>query len=59
MFVTGRTISRPEWERTEQEKKVCKALEEVAKQVGATNIQAGEFLRHAYEYVPVLTSTSY
>ncbi|KAI0634200.1 Aldo/keto reductase [Trametes polyzona] len=36
----GRTISRPEWERNENEKKVCKALEEVAKQVGAKNIQA-------------------
>ncbi|KAI8989167.1 hypothetical protein BD414DRAFT_415083 [Trametes punicea] len=36
----GRTISRPDWERTENEKKVCQALEEVAKQVGATSIQA-------------------
>ncbi|KAI0324621.1 Aldo/keto reductase [Cubamyces sp. BRFM 1775] len=36
----GRTISRPNWERTEDEKKVCKALEEVAKQVGAKSIQA-------------------
>ncbi|KAI0827463.1 Aldo/keto reductase [Trametes gibbosa] len=36
----GRTISQPNWERTEDEKKVCKALEEVAKQVGASNIQA-------------------
>ncbi|CDO72110.1 hypothetical protein BN946_scf184962.g53 [Trametes cinnabarina] len=36
----GRTVSRPDWERTEDEKKVCKALEEVAKQVGAKSIQA-------------------
>ncbi|KAI0333973.1 Aldo/keto reductase [Cubamyces sp. BRFM 1775] len=36
----GRTILSPEWERTETEKKVCKVLEEVAKQVGAKSIQA-------------------
>ncbi|KAI0356959.1 Aldo/keto reductase [Trametes cingulata] len=30
----------PDWERTEDEKKVCRALEEVAKQVGAKSIQA-------------------
>ncbi|KAI0772770.1 NADP-dependent oxidoreductase domain-containing protein [Trametes elegans] len=36
----GRTISRPEWERNEDERKMCKALEEVAKQVGAKSIQA-------------------
>ncbi|KAI0719853.1 Aldo/keto reductase [Cerioporus squamosus] len=36
----GRTISRPDWERTENEKKLCKALEEVAQQVGAKSIQA-------------------
>ncbi|KAI0767475.1 Aldo/keto reductase [Fomes fomentarius] len=36
----GRTISRPTWERTENEKMLCKALEEVAQQVGAKNIQA-------------------
>ncbi|KAI0372440.1 Aldo/keto reductase [Pilatotrama ljubarskyi] len=35
-----RTITRPDWERTDDEKKVCKALEEVAKQVGAKSIQA-------------------
>ena len=38
------------WERTEEERKVCKALEEVAKQVGVTSIQAGELIlnfRHA------------
>ena len=36
----GRTISRPDWERTPNERKVCAALEEVAKQVGAKSIQA-------------------
>ena len=30
------------WERTEDQRKVCKALEEVAKQVGTKSIQAGE-----------------
>ena len=37
----GRTMSRPDWERTEPERKLCKALEEVQKQVGAKSIQAG------------------
>ncbi|EJF56113.1 Aldo/keto reductase [Dichomitus squalens LYAD-421 SS1] len=36
----GRTISRPAWERTESERKVCKALEDVQRQVGAKSIQA-------------------
>ena len=30
----------PNWERTEKERTICKALEEVAAQVGAKNIQA-------------------
>ena len=30
-----------QWERTDHERKVCKALEEVAVQVGAKSIQAG------------------
>ncbi len=38
----GRMISRPDWERTEDERKVSKALEDVAKQVGAASIQAGK-----------------
>ncbi|KAJ8454879.1 hypothetical protein ONZ51_g12772 [Trametes cubensis] len=37
----GRTIMDPRWERNEREKKVAKVLEEVASQVGASNIQAG------------------
>ena len=36
----GRTSSRPDWERTPDERKVCTALEEVAKQVGAKSVQA-------------------
>ena len=39
--MVGRTISRPDWERSEGERKLCQALEEVAAQVGAgTTIQA-------------------
>ena len=38
----GRTIIRSEWERNEDEKKVSKALEEVAKQVGAKHITASK-----------------
>ncbi|KAI0767408.1 Aldo/keto reductase [Fomes fomentarius] len=36
----GRTISQPDWERTEDERKVSRALEDVAKQVGVKSIQA-------------------
>jgi aryl-alcohol dehydrogenase-like predicted oxidoreductase len=38
----GRVIMNPNWERNETEKKVCKALEKVAGEVGAKNIGAGE-----------------
>ncbi len=31
-----------DWERTPEQRKMCLALEEVAKQVGAKNIQAGQ-----------------
>lgn len=31
-----------DWERTEDERKISKALEDVAKQVGAKSIQAGQ-----------------
>ena len=30
------------WERTEDQKKMCKALEQVAAEVGATSIRAGK-----------------
>jgi len=36
----GRVMFGPDWERTEDEKKICKALESVAKDVGAKNITA-------------------
>ncbi|PIL34923.1 hypothetical protein GSI_02710 [Ganoderma sinense ZZ0214-1] len=36
----GRTILRPDWERTERERAVCAALEVVRKQVGTKSIQA-------------------
>ncbi|KAH9852931.1 aryl-alcohol dehydrogenase [Lenzites betulinus] len=36
----GRVIRGPEWERTETEKKVAKVLEQVARDVGASSIQA-------------------
>lgn len=39
----GRTIMTEEWERSEQEKTVCKALEKVAAEVGAKHITAGQF----------------
>ena len=38
----GRTFMSPGWERNEDEKKMAKALEEVAKQVGTEHITAGE-----------------
>ncbi|TCD60158.1 hypothetical protein EIP91_010629 [Steccherinum ochraceum] len=36
----GRTLGNPEWERSEDEKKMCRALEKVAKEVGAKSITA-------------------
>lgn len=30
-----------DWQRTPEQRKICQALEEVAKQIGAKNIQAG------------------
>ncbi|PIL22502.1 transporter [Ganoderma sinense ZZ0214-1] len=36
----GRTLMNPNWEREEKHKKVAKVLEEIAAEVGATNIQA-------------------
>jgi aryl-alcohol dehydrogenase-like predicted oxidoreductase len=49
----GRKIFGPEWERTEDEKKVCKALEEVAKQVGTESITAVAiaYVMHKTPYV--------
>ena len=57
---TGRTVFG-NWERTEDERKVSKALESVAKQVGAQSIQAGQSLRspaqlsaHLFLFFPTL-----
>jgi len=36
----GRTIFVPDWERTDREKLVCKALEKVAQDIGAKHITA-------------------
>ncbi|KAF7790603.1 hypothetical protein EIP86_001559 [Pleurotus ostreatoroseus] len=36
----GRTISNPNWERTEDQRQVCLALEKIAGEVGAKSIQA-------------------
>ena len=33
-----------DWRRTESQRKVCKALEEVAAEIGAKNIQSGKHL---------------
>jgi len=38
----GRRAYGEEWERTERERTVCKGLEQVAQEVGATSITAGE-----------------
>ena len=37
----GRRILGPEWRRNEEERKMSKVLEEIAKEIGAANIQAG------------------
>jgi aryl-alcohol dehydrogenase-like predicted oxidoreductase len=36
----GRTTFHPDWERSPAEKKVCDALEEIAKEVGTESITA-------------------
>jgi len=36
----GRTILNPNWERTPEEKKVCDALEDIAKEIGVESITA-------------------
>ncbi|KAH9975186.1 Aldo/keto reductase [Russula compacta] len=49
----GRTILNPEWERTEEERKVCLVLEQVAKEVGAESITsvAIAYVMHKTPYV--------
>ncbi|KAF8970113.1 NADP-dependent oxidoreductase domain-containing protein [Flammula alnicola] len=38
----GRTLTEPEWERNDQQKRVCKALEKVAADIGAKSITSGK-----------------
>jgi aryl-alcohol dehydrogenase-like predicted oxidoreductase len=38
----GRAILTPDWERTEDEKKMCAALEKVAKEVGTQHLTASK-----------------
>ncbi|KAI0066964.1 Aldo/keto reductase [Artomyces pyxidatus] len=49
----GRQLFGPNWERTDSEKKVCKALEDVAKEVGVQSITAVAiaYLLHKTPYV--------
>jgi len=49
----GRTLVGPDWERTEEERKVCLALEQVAKEVGVESITAVAiaYLLHKTPYV--------
>ncbi|KAF8968933.1 NADP-dependent oxidoreductase domain-containing protein [Flammula alnicola] len=49
----GRTVFKPEWERNDQEKAVCKALEKVAAETGAKHINAVAiaYLMHKAPYV--------
>lgn len=43
----GRMLSSNDWERNEDQKKVCTALEKVAGEIGAKTIQAGRSLSEA------------
>ena len=43
--MTGRKTASDAWERTPEQREVCKVLEKVADKVGAKNITAGRFLR--------------
>ena len=40
----GRMNFSPNWERTEEERKVCLVLEEVAKEVGVESITSGTLI---------------
>ena len=42
----GRMIFSPDWERTEEERKVCLVLEEIAKEVGVESITSGALSLH-------------
>ena len=47
----GRTFTSPEWERTQEEKKVCDSLEVVKGEAGAENIGAGTSRLHPLRFV--------
>ena len=40
----GRTGLSSSWERSEDQKKLCKVLEQIAKEVGAKNLRSGVYL---------------
>lgn len=39
----GRTVFGPQWERNDEEKRVCEVLGKVAEEVGAKEITSGEY----------------
>ena len=45
----GRMILGPDWERTEEERKVCLVLEEIASEVGVESITSGRLMRQRGE----------
>jgi hypothetical protein len=51
----GRTLYG-EWERTAEERRICKALEAIAEEIGAKNITSGKQTTTSFEMV-VLTSS--
>ena len=53
----GRTFMNPNWERTPAEKKVCDALEEIAKEVGTKSITARMSMGFALPEVSPITSS--
>jgi len=53
----GRTAFDPNWERTPSEKKVSDALEKVAAEVGAKNIQVGAYLNDFHYYSKLIYVT--
>jgi aryl-alcohol dehydrogenase-like predicted oxidoreductase len=40
----GRAVLTPNWERTEEERKVCLVLEQIASEVGVESITSGGFI---------------
>lgn len=45
----GEILARDDWKRTPEQRRVCKALEKVATEVGASNIAVGELLAKGVE----------